>query len=658
MKKPLTIIVLLFAALISAAGQINMTVASKLELIPDDVDAKSYYKQTDINDNVCAIIKVAPSHSLSGQLVLVTKGGMAPVPPPKNESNYRTESGEWWFWVSPKVTNIMFTCDGYTPTDWIGVSLKPGASYRLNLGVESKVTIVKEFAGSGLVPVNMTVFPSQAVVTYGDNEYEIIDSKQISDGYFDAFLAEGDYYFKVESKFYQTYATTIRVKKGMKELKVNLLPAFNTLNVLSEPSGALVTMDGESLGYTPISISSKVSPGSHSLLYKKKDYYVANQTIEANGDGTLIAVPTMKLKPQFGTVTLLCDDKEAQLVVSDPSGKTVFTGKSGSQVQLNSKLVYRLESSRTSYISQSVGITGSEIEGREVSVKVGAPVPIYGELQLASTPSRADVYLDGEYAGKTLFGDRLIIGKHLVELRKDGYITQRFTVDIKQDETVSLTKELKSSAPKTTNKTTSQESTNYTLYQYTPLPSATKGNNNTTKVAEPKKEFDPEGGGYMGGFHFGYDPYFKICSFGGMLGYTADFEIGAYVKFRSNFKRASSFYDTKSGVVYDTTDPDNKYKVMFFEPDQSIQTRWAFTLGGTFPVFPFTYIYAGVGFGAMKNYWQSTTGDYVYIKDLSRGGFTVEIGGIICVNPVYLMFGVTNTMGYADFELGFGFVFL
>lgn len=133
MKRILLVIVSLVFWASTALGQIDMSVSSRVELVPDDADAVSYYRQVDVNDQVCAIIKVTPSNVLANQLVLHTKGGMVPV---KSDEIAR-KSGEWWFWVSPTVTNIMFTCQGYTPIDWIGVALSPGKVYRLDIEVES-----------------------------------------------------------------------------------------------------------------------------------------------------------------------------------------------------------------------------------------------------------------------------------------------------------------------------------------------------------------------------------------------------------------------------------------------------------------------------------------------------------------------------------------
>lgn len=41
-----------------------MSIEGALVLEPDDKDAASYYRQTDVNDKVCALIKVKPSNPM------------------------------------------------------------------------------------------------------------------------------------------------------------------------------------------------------------------------------------------------------------------------------------------------------------------------------------------------------------------------------------------------------------------------------------------------------------------------------------------------------------------------------------------------------------------------------------------------------------------
>ena len=68
----------LFAPLLLSA-QVEMSLGGDLVLCPADADASAYYKTLDVNDKVCALLKVRPSNPISGTLMLDTDAGMATV---------------------------------------------------------------------------------------------------------------------------------------------------------------------------------------------------------------------------------------------------------------------------------------------------------------------------------------------------------------------------------------------------------------------------------------------------------------------------------------------------------------------------------------------------------------------------------------------------
>lgn len=639
MKRLLTILGLLLGSIV-AFGQISMTVSSKATLDPEDADAISYFRQTDANDNVCAIIKVTPDNSLSSRLVLLTRGGMAPVTPPRGASNYREDSGEWWFWISPKVTNIMFTCDGYTPTEWIGVSLQPGKVYRLNLNVESSYTIVKQFSGAGLSGIKMTITPEESMVSYGTNKDQMINSVPVVDGYFDASLPEGKYFFKIESEFYETYTTEITISKGMKEVEVALKPSFGYLSIDSDPTGAEVWIDGKRIGKTPIDRSSRLAKGGHTVLLRKEYYYVAERKVSIKGDGGVQTMPKVEMKAQFGTVRLLCDDPDALLTVTDPAGKVVFSGKSGDIATLGSQATYKLEASKPSHLAQSTGIVGSAIEGKEVDVRVDPPVPLFGGIQISSTPTRAEVWIDGEYAGTTLFAQTLLVGEHTAIVRKDGYKDYVIHCSIARDETAAFVCNLE---PKEQQKQASSK----------PVVQQPVENYGTPLIIIERKRPD-----FLVGAVVGYDPVFNKTTFGAMAGVGKN--IGGYLKFRSDFIGSGDvnpnvYYDSTTGLEY--TASSSNVNGAIWSTGAERQHRFVVSGGFMLKIVGGVYLYAGAGYGAMNLYWQGGDGYYVSVRDLSRSGATFELGGMVRFGSFGVSIGGATTNGYMDGELGIQYYF-
>ena len=439
------LLALFFAPALSA--QVKMSVSGSPVLNTGDADAMTYYRQTDENDEVCAILKVHPTNPLGATLVLNTGGGLAPVPPPSGVSA-RQEDGSWWFWVSPRVKNISFSAQGYTLTNTIGVSLSPGKVYEIKLVVDALVRQVQEFSLDKLV-MKLSIEPMECIVSYGTDESCNLGRQVVKDGYFEEILKKGLYHFRVEQSYYEPYVGVYRVDEQSSEQKIVLQPSFGYLKINTNPEGAEVYVDGftRSLGQTPL-VSRKISKGTHTLHIWKENYYSEDVTVEVNPDGQEQELALVRLRPQFVNVTCLCEDKDADLVVLDANGKETARGKSGMQVRLNSHVLYKLEASRPHYLSQSTGITlRVEDEGGRTNVSVGAPLPIYGGLQISSTPTQADVYLDGKKVGKTTYIGKVLSGTHTLELRKEGYWMDPVVVEVKDNQTLQRNITLKKGSP-------------------------------------------------------------------------------------------------------------------------------------------------------------------------------------------------------------------
>lgn len=434
-RKALLLLPFLLLAFPQARAQIQMSVNGTPVLDAADLDAASYYRQTDVNDQVCAILKVTPSSPLNVPLVLNTGGGIAPVPAPKGQTNQRTD-GSWWYWLSPDTKNIFFTAAGYQTTARVGVSLHPGKVYRLSLSVGASRHVVTEVSlNEGIFKLHIQ--PDTCVVSYGTEGRYDMDSQSVTDGYFEAALDWGRYDFKVESEYYETYYGSCSLAEAIHEQQVSLVPAFGRLELTTEPSGVEVFLDGNysrPLGSTPLR-SGKIARGTHRLLFSKDDYYNEECRVEVVSDGSVQTLPPLVLRPQFGTVTCICEDEEAQLTVMDAAGRVLGEGRSGMSLRVGSRVSYKVVASRPSHHSQEARIPGgTELEGRTLTVSVRPPVPILGNLMLTSAPLTAEVILDGKSVGKTSWLGQVLIGKHQVCLRMEGYQDENFVIDVPRPE--------------------------------------------------------------------------------------------------------------------------------------------------------------------------------------------------------------------------------
>ena len=133
------LLVLLFVTAISVAVSYaqnpNLTVEGNVVELTTDLDARAYFPKRDINDKLCALIKVTLTNTLRNPLTLEV-GGLGVV------AREEKENGEIWFYVPAQVRNLSFKCAGYIAPAPIPVVFKEGTVYGITLNPGAVVEMV------------------------------------------------------------------------------------------------------------------------------------------------------------------------------------------------------------------------------------------------------------------------------------------------------------------------------------------------------------------------------------------------------------------------------------------------------------------------------------------------------------------------------------
>ncbi|WP_232473523.1 PEGA domain-containing protein [Thermococcus profundus] len=316
------------------------------------------------------------------------------------------------------------------------VGRTPVVGYKLSTGRHG-VRIVKEdyeeyFKNVTIEPgeitvVNVTLTPKPAVLAinsdpsgakvYINGTYEGLTPLDLT-------LRPGTYEVKLVKKDYENYTSVVTLEPGEeKTLNVSLTPRFGYLTVYSTPSGAEVYVDGSLVGRTPV-VEYRLSTGRHEVRIVKEDYeeYFVNVTIEP-GETTVVNV-TLTPKPAVLTIN------------SDPSGaKAYINGTYEGVTPLNLTLrpgTYEVKLVKEDYEDYSITVTLEPGEERTLSVSL---TPRFGYLTVYSTPSGAEVYVDGSLIGKTPIRDyKLLTGRHEVRIVKEDYEEYFMNVTIEPGE--------------------------------------------------------------------------------------------------------------------------------------------------------------------------------------------------------------------------------
>ena len=400
------------------AQSMTMTLDGEVVLQPQDMDATAYYPEKDQNDNLCALLKVTVTNKLKNPLVLET-GGLAV------QQRMERENGEIWFWVPYQVKNLHFSCSEYKAMSPIPVRLEKGKVYRLTLRTDAQVETVMN-AAVNFAFMKLQIEPADAAnafVSIGKTQEYEVEANYAEGNLFTSSLPldYGTYYYKVEHEYFATVEGQIELTAAAPKQVVTLQPAYGVLKITSEPAGAVLAIDGKRVGTTPWT-SAKLPAGTVQVRLQAQNHALLEETLQVLGDGSEQS-HHLKMMPQFGTVTCRSEMADAEIWVDQEyKGVGSWTGT------LSSQAAHLLEARKAGHKAQSISFSVASGETKTEVVK--APVPMYGTLVLSTTPADVRVSIDGETMGETPLEQRLLVGKHTVVLKKEGYEDLSFEVTL------------------------------------------------------------------------------------------------------------------------------------------------------------------------------------------------------------------------------------
>ena len=220
---------------------------------------------------------------------------------------------------------------------------------------------------------------------------------------------------------------------------------FYALSV--QPKNAVVTIDGIQQNVSTDGAYSAMLPyGTHTYKVEAGGYISKSGSFSvSSGDMTPISV---SLLSAMASVSITCPTPAVSLYVDKKAvGNSPWSGSLKEGMHL-------LEARKSGYRSQQKTIQLAQQQ--KLDVTFGELVAIQGNLSVNYKPFGADVYVDGKKLGQSprVFNG-LLVGNHQVEVRKDGYATDRKTISISEGQTASITGILASNAVASSSSNTS-----------------------------------------------------------------------------------------------------------------------------------------------------------------------------------------------------------
>lgn len=232
-------------------------------------------------------------------------------------------------------------------------------------------------------------------------------------------LEPGTYTVSVSADNFVTHEAEITVEGGAirQDLEIELVPNRSPVSFASSPNGAIVIVDGEEIGNTPMTAA--VAAGQRTIALKLGGYKTWQDEV-AIVAGESLVLPEVSLEPADGTVTLRTSPAGANVTIDGQ-----YRGRTPLNVALDPGTTHRINITRTGYRPSSRTLDIDAQQDLTINIVLE---PVVGEVRIASTPADAQVYIDGDSRGVANQTLELAALPHTVEIRKEGYVPYRTTV--------------------------------------------------------------------------------------------------------------------------------------------------------------------------------------------------------------------------------------
>ncbi len=376
----------------------SITVSS-FKLLDTDLTANTAgTMEIDQNGETAALIKVVTT-----QTGFTFDGGALGIVKTKQTP------GEVWVYIprGSKKISIKHSQLGVLRDYYFPIGIEAAKTYEMILVTGEFQTIVKQTSNSQYLVFKVT--PADAVVEL-DNEI-----LPISDGFAQKFVKLGTYNYRIQAQNYHTAAGKVDVDDPNKKkvIEVTLKPAFGWIEIPAneEFNGAQVFIDNKLEGTIPMK-SKNLSSGEHNVKIVKTLYHPFSQSVVIKDNETTKVNPL--LSANYSEVTITVDNDADIYINEEKKGSGSWSGKlaSGS---------YLLEAKKEGHRSTKQNVDVSSAQPL-LNIKLTTPAPIYGEANITSTPTMADVYIDGTFMGQTpLYLPAILKGDHKVLIKHDGF---------------------------------------------------------------------------------------------------------------------------------------------------------------------------------------------------------------------------------------------
>lgn len=402
MKKIITLIFTIFSICSLSAQKLYMCDFNHLV---DDISA-AIEQVKDANGDPCALIKVgttALNPSFDGPVVKAIKRG-----------------GEYWVYVVQETDYLNITSDNYLPVRAEFQSVQSNNTYELMLCEDKSKP---QMRSTGFLIFTSTPSGAKVFITEDNKENYVGNTP------YQQKMLYGTYSYRLQTPLYHDEVGVVTVDNPRVIKDVALRPAFGSVKVTTNPSGATITVETDGRTYTSPCDIAKLPSGTHTLTVTYPGYAISRNTVTIT-DGCVIPM------------NIALDARFAQVAINTLDGATVkvngeVIGKGSLAKQLDEG-IYDIEVSLAQHrtVTRQIEVVAKQPQTIEIN-----PTPIYGTLDIISTPMFSDVVVNGKKYGTTpVTIENLLIGEYDVTISKEGcaMVTRKVTITDGQLSTIEV----------------------------------------------------------------------------------------------------------------------------------------------------------------------------------------------------------------------------
>ncbi len=220
-------------------------------------------------------------------------------------------------------------------------------------------------------------------------------------------LKAGLYTLTIDNPFFQPQEVEIDIKRGEeKKLTVDLLPVSGLFNIASKPSGAVVYLDNEKVGLTPLQLEQ--NGGRYHLRIVHENYIEAVEQLSITRTN-----PKLNRKYQLelkkGRVKLNLKPKGGTLLVNGI--------KKAEPIVLDATVKHRLTYMKPGFYPGTQTILLAAGEEKQIFFQLK---PEMGRVEIFSSPPSM-VWIDGKDFGVSPVSTNLSAIPHKIMFKKHGY---------------------------------------------------------------------------------------------------------------------------------------------------------------------------------------------------------------------------------------------